>query len=145
MYRHILVAIEHSSADDTIVRHVTALAKLTGADLLLVHVAHGWAARHFDDLSLRESEEMRADRVYLERLVERLLAEGLRARGRLVLGDPASELIKVAQEESVDLLAMATHGHRLVNDILRGSTVDRVRHELSIPVLLLRRSQASTG
>lgn len=140
MYRNILVAIEHSSADDTIVRHVTDLARLTGAGLILVHVAHGWAARHFDDLSLRESEEMREDRVYLEALVERLRGDGLRVRARLALGDPATELIKAAREESVDLLAMATHGHRLVNDILRGSTVDRVRHELTIPVLLLRRA-----
>ena len=100
-------------------------------------------ARHFEDLSLRESEEMREDRVYLEALVERLQREGLRARARLALGDPATELIKAARDEGVDLLAMATHGHRLVNDLLRGSTVDRVRHELAIPVLLLRRAGGS--
>ena len=138
MYRNILVAIEHSKADDTIVRHVTALAKLTGASLVLVHVAHGWAARHFNDLALRESEEMRDDRLYLEELVGRLRAEGLSARARLVLGDPSSELIKAARDEQVDLVAMATHGHRLVNDILRGTTVDRVRHEMTVPVLLVR-------
>ena len=140
MYHNILVAIEHSSADDTIIRHVTELAKLTGAAVVLVHVADGFAARHFEDLSLRESEEMREDRVYLEALVERLQREGLRVRARLALGDPATELIKAARDEGVDLLAMATHGHRLVNDLLRGSTVNRVRHELAIPVLLLRRA-----
>ena len=140
MYHNILVAIEHSSADDTIIRHVTELAKLTGAAVVLVHVADGFAARHFEDLSLRESEEMREDREYLEALVERLQREGLRVRARLALGDPATELIKAARDEGVDLLAMATHGHRLVNDLLRGSTVNRVRHELAIPVLLLRRA-----
>ena len=140
MYHNILVAIEHSSADDTIIRHVTELAKLTGAAVVLVHVADGFAARHFEDLSLRESDEMREDRVYLEALVERLQREGLRVRARLALGDPATELIKAARDEGVDLLAMATHGHRLVNDLLRGSTVNRVRHELAIPVLLLRRA-----
>ena len=62
MYRKILVAVEHSAADRTILTHVTALARLTGAELLLVHVADGWAARNFDRLQLRESEEMRADR-----------------------------------------------------------------------------------
>jgi nucleotide-binding universal stress UspA family protein len=138
MYRNILVAIEHSNADDTIVRHVTALAKLTGAALVLVHVAHGWAARHFNDLELRESEEMRNDRAYLEQLVARLQAEGLSVRARLLLGDPVAELVKAAREEDVDLVAMATHGHRLVNDILRGTTVDRVRHEITVPVLLVR-------
>ena len=52
MYRRILVAIENSAADQTILAHVTALARLTGAHLLLVHVADGFAARHFDDLKL---------------------------------------------------------------------------------------------
>lgn len=138
MYRHILVAIEHSGADETILQHVERLAKLTGASLVLVHVADGWAARHFEDLDLRESDEMRGDRVYLEMLVTRLNAAGLSARGKLALGDPATELIKAARAEAVDLVAMATHGHRFLNDLLRGTTVDRVRHELTVPILLMR-------
>ena len=138
MYRHILVAIEHSNADDTILRHVERLAKLTGASLLLVHVADGWAARHFQDLGLRESDEMRDDRVYLESLVDRLNAAGVPARGKLALGDPATELIKTARSEEVDLVAMATHGHRFLNDLVRGTTVNHVRHELTVPILLVR-------
>ena len=138
MYKHILVAIEHSAADETILRHIESLAKLTGASLLLVHVADGWVARHYTDLNLRESEEMKDDRAYLEQLVERLAAAGLSVRGRLALGDPATELIRVAAEEGVDLIAMSTHGHRFLNDLLRGSTVSRVRHEVDVPVLLLR-------
>ena len=62
MYRRILVAVENSSADRTILAHVGELAKLTGAELLLVHVADGWAARYFDQLQLRESEEMKIER-----------------------------------------------------------------------------------
>jgi manganese transport protein len=138
MYRHILVAIEHADSDAAILGHVERLARLTGASLLLVHVADGFAARHFDDLKLRESEEMRADREYLERLVAGLNAAGLVAQGRLALGDPATELIRTARQESVDLVAMATHGHRWLNDLLRGTTVNRVRHELTVPVLLVR-------
>ncbi len=138
MYRNILVAIEHSDADETILEHVTQLAKLTGASLLLVHVADGWVARHFEDLVLRESEEMREDRAYLEQLVTRLSTTGLPTRGKLALGDPATELIKTVTEEAVDLIAMSTHGHRFFNDLLRGTTVDRVRHEVGVPVLLLR-------
>jgi manganese transport protein len=138
MYRNILVAIEHSDADDTILRHVEQLAKLTGASLLLVHVADGWAARHFKDLELRESDEMRDDSTYLESLVARLNAAGLPARGTLALGDPATELIKTARSEGVDLVAMATHGHRFLNDLIHGTTVDRVRHELTVPILLVR-------
>ena len=138
MYKRILIAIEHSPADATIVAHVRSLARLVGARLLLVHVADGWVARHFDELQLRESEEMRDDRAYLERLASDLAAAGLSAEWRLGRGDPASEIVRIASEEQVDLVAMSTHGHRGLSDVLHGTTVSRVRHELAIPVLLLR-------
>lgn len=138
MYNNILVAIEHSQADRTVIDHVQQLAKLTGASLLLVHVADGWAARHFDELALRESEEMKEDRVYLERIREELTRLGFVTRTHLAMGDPATELVKVAQAQNVDLIAMSTHGHRFLNDLLRGSTADRVRHSVGVPVLMIR-------
>ena len=138
MYRRILVAIEHSAGDRTILAHITELARLTGAELLLVHVADGWAARYFDQLNLRESEEMTADRAYLETLRSDLTARGFTVEARLAMGDPASELIKIAKEDRVDLVAMSTHGHRFLSDLVHGTTADRVRHLVSVPVLLLR-------
>jgi len=142
MYKRILVAIEHSSADRTIIEHVTRLAELTGAALLLVHVADGWAARNFDQLNLRESEEMKTDRAYLEELRGELAAKGMSVTTHLAMGDPASELIRVAEEQSVDLIAMSTHGHRFLKDVILGATVDKVRHVVKIPVLLLRAQSA---
>ena len=138
MYHNILVAVENSHADRTILSHVQELAKMTGASLLLVHVADGWAARHFDDLKLRESEEIQEDRAYLEKLRMELSASGFEARARLAMGDPATQLVKVANEEHVDLIAMSTHGHRFINDLLHGSTADRVRHNVSVPVLMIK-------
>jgi len=138
MYKRILVAIEHSAADRTIVEHVSRLAELTGASLLLVHVADGWAARNFDQLKLKESEEMKSDRAYLEQLRTDLVARGLEVHAQLAMGDPSTELIKVAEDQQVDLIAMSTHGHRFLNDLLRGTTADRVRHLVRVPVLLLR-------
>ena len=88
MYRRILVAIENSPADRTILAHVAELARLTGAALLLVHVADGWAARNFDQLKLRESEEMKADRAYLDRLQRELEARGLHGRDAARDGRP---------------------------------------------------------
>ncbi|HKH71298.1 MAG TPA: universal stress protein [Vicinamibacterales bacterium] len=138
MYRSILVAVENSPADRTILTHVRELASLTGAELLLVHVADGWAARHFDELKLRESEEMKADRAYLGQLAAELTAASLRVTTELAMGDPATELIRLCRERNVDLIAMSTHGHRFLQDLLRGTTVDKVRHLVRIPVLLLR-------
>ncbi len=137
MYKRILVAIENAGGDNVILEHVRHLARMTGARLLLVHVADGWAARHYDELKLRESEEMRDDRAYLERLAGELVASGFEAEWRLERGDPASELIRVAGHEVVDLVAMATHGHRGLSDLLHGTTVNRVRHEVGVPVLLV--------
>jgi nucleotide-binding universal stress UspA family protein len=138
MYRRILVAVENSAADGTILTHVSDLARLTGAELLLVHVADGWAARQFNQLKLRESEEMLADRAYLERLRLDLEGQGLKVEARLAIGDPATELVKASEELGVDLIAMSTHGHRFIKDILLGATADKVRHLVKVPVLLLR-------
>ncbi len=138
MYKRILVAIENSDADRAILAHIRHLARLTGGELLLVHVADGWAARHFDDLKLRESEEMRTDREYLASIESTLRSEGFAVRTALAKGDPATELIRVAEAEGSDLIAMSTHGHRFLADVVKGTTVDRVRHLVKIPVLLLR-------
>ena len=138
MYKKILVAVENSAADRTIVTHVADLARLTGAELLLVHVADGWAARYFDQLQLRESEEIKSDRAYLERLRDDLVGQGFKVHTTLAMGDPATELIRVAEDQGVDLIAMSTHGHRFLSDVLHGTTADRVRHLVKVPVLLLR-------
>jgi nucleotide-binding universal stress UspA family protein len=142
MYRRILVAIEHSDADHTILAHVEALARLTGAELMLVHVADGWAARHFNQLKLRESEEIQDDRAYLESLRDQLRHKGLTVDIRLLMGDPSTELAKALETEKADLLAMATHGHRFLQDLVKGTTVDRVRHLVTVPVLLVRHVQS---
>ena len=138
MYQKILIAIENSGADRTVLDHVQQLAKLTGASLLLVHVADGWVARHYDELALRESEEMKEDRAYLERVRGELTADGFTVDAQLAKGDPADELIRAAETGHVDLIAMSTHGHRFIADVLHGTTVNKVRHVVKIPVLLLR-------
>ena len=86
----------------------------------------------------RESDEIKADRAYLARLASDFGAASITASTELAMGDPATELIRLSRERDVDLIAMATHGHRLLNDLVRGTTVNRVRHEVKIPVLLLR-------
>jgi len=141
VYKRILIAIEHSPADATIVEHVRALAGLTHAHLVLVHVADGWVARNYDQLKLRESEEMQDDRRYLEQLTADLRGAGLETEWLLGMGDPASEILRIAREQRVDLIAMATHGHRGLEDLVRGTTVNRVRHDATVPVLLLKARQ----
>ena len=138
MYQHILIPLENSSADETILGHIKPLARMTGAKLLLVHVADGWVARNFNQLKLAESEEMKQDRAYLEKRTGELAAEGFTCAAVLALGEPSDEIIKLAREKNIDLIAMTTHGHRLISDILYGATADKVRHAVDVPVLLLK-------
>jgi nucleotide-binding universal stress UspA family protein len=138
MYKHILIPLENSSADETILTHIRPLARIVGARLLLVHVADGWVARNFNQLQLAESQEMKEDRAYLEKRVRELTEEGFSCDAVLALGEPSDEIVKLAREKNVDLIAMTTHGHRFISDILYGATVDKVRHEVEVPVLLLK-------
>ncbi|MCC7008056.1 MAG: universal stress protein [Acidobacteria bacterium] len=138
MYRRILVALEHGRADESLLPHVAQLATLLGSTLLLVHVADGFAARHFDELKLAESEEIKSDRDYLERRAAALRSQGLTVDVRLAMGDPPTEILKVAEADGCDLIAMTTHGHRFLGDLVRGSTISAVRHKSQIPLLLVR-------
>src|SRR5215475_5122553 len=138
MYKHILIPLENSPADETILTHIRPLARVAGATLLLVHVADGWVARNFNQLHLAESQEMMDDRAYLEKRVRELTAEGFSCDAVLALGEPSDEIIKLARERDIDLIAMTTHGHRFISDILYGATVDKVRHKVDVPVLLLK-------
>lgn len=137
MYKKILVALENTRADQTALPHVEKLASHFGAELLLVHVADGWVARNFDQLKLAESEEMREDRRYLETVAVRLRASSPKVATLLALGDPPVEIVKVAQAERCELIVMTTHGHRLLGDIIHGSTIDAVRHKATVPLLVI--------
>lgn len=138
MYRKILVALENSNADRTLLPHISQLARLLGSELLLVHVADGWVARNFDRLGLAESQEMKDDRCYLEETAARLRSEGIKVAVKLALGDPPGEIVNAARTENCDLIAMTTHGHRLIGDLLFGSTIDEVRHKAIVPLLVVR-------
>jgi nucleotide-binding universal stress UspA family protein len=145
MYRRILVPLEHTDTDRTILAHIRGLARVCGSSLVLIHVADGWAARNASRFELRESEEMRSDREYLEQLAEELETEGFEAEAVLAGGDPAAEIAAAATREQCDLIAMSTHGHRLLTDLVLGSVANEVRHQSLVPVLLVRRPAAATS
>ena len=138
MYKRILVPVENSTYDVAIIEHVRRLAKFCGASLVLIHVADGFAARNVNQLDLRESEEMKVDREYLEQACASLEASGLEADCLLAGGDPAKEISAAAEREGCDLIAMSTHGHRFFKDMLYGSVANEVRHMSRVPVLLVR-------
>ena len=144
MYRKILVALENGPADTRLLPHIRELASRIGAELLLLHVADGWAARNFEQLKLAESDEMKADSEYLERTAAGLRAGGLRVDTLLALGNPPNEITRIAAASGCDLIALASHGHKLIGDILHGSTIDKVRHNTVIPLLVVSAAKAAS-
>ena len=141
MFKQILVPLENSPTDKVILDHIRPLAKLTKANLILVHVADGFAARLQDQLNLADSEEIKKDRNYLESCRKVLVDEGFEVRTHLVRGEPTDQILAIAEKEQCDLIAMSTHGHRFIKDFLLGSVAEGIRHRTSIPVLMIRAPQ----
>jgi len=138
VYQHILIPLDNSPTDEAILAHIRGLARLTGGRLTLVHVADGFVARNQEQLGLDESEEMREDRAYLAKRQAELAAEGFQVATILECGEPAEHILAIAESQGCDLIAMSTHGHRLLGDLILGSVANEVRHRTDIPVLLVR-------
>ncbi|MEI7997909.1 MAG: universal stress protein [Candidatus Omnitrophota bacterium] len=141
MYKRILITLDNSSTDQTILNHIRSLAHLTKADLILVHVADGFVARLQDQLNLEDSEEIKKDKLYLEEQSQKLSVEGFIVKSILVNGkEPVDGILDIAQGEGCDLIAMATHGHGFVKDLVLGSVAENLRHRTDIPILMIRSS-----
>ncbi len=137
MYKKILVALENSPTDIDLLSHVAELALCLSSELLLIHVAEGFVARHFNELQLNESEEMIDDRAYLEEQAKKIQNRGITVNIMLAMGDPSQEILNAAKKSHCDLIAMGSHGHRFLGDMIYGSTIHDVRHNSAVPVLIM--------
>jgi nucleotide-binding universal stress UspA family protein len=136
MYKTILVTLDGTPTDRAIIEHIKQLVKLTQGRVVLLHVADGWAARTFGPDAV--SPEITEDTAYLNRVRSEFQSAGIPADAELAYGEPADEIVKWVEQKGCDLVAMSTHGHRLIADIFLGATASRVQHRISVPVLLLR-------
>ena len=136
MYATILVTLDGTPSDRAIIEHVKQLAKLANSRLVLLHVADGWAARTYGRDAV--SREISEDTAYLEKVRAEFQSAGIPAEAELAFGEPANEIIKWVRERGCDLVAMSTHGHRFLADVFLGTTANRVQHNISAPVLLMR-------
>ena len=136
MYKTILVTLDGTPTDRSIIEHIKQLAKLAKSKVVLLHVADGWAARTFGPDAV--GPEIEQDTEYLNKIRDEFLSDDISAEAQISFGEPAEEIIKWAQSENCDLIAMSTHGHRFLSDLFLGSTATKVRHSINIPVLLLK-------
>ena len=136
LYKKILVTLEGTPTDRAIIDHIKPLAQLMQSRVVLLHVASGVPAKyHRTDAAGKEVEESKA---FLGRVRIELIAAGIPTEAQLAYGEPAAEIVKWVQKNGCDLVAMSTHGHQLIADLVLGTTANRVQHSLSVPVLLLR-------
>lgn len=136
MYKTILVTVDGTPTDQAIIEHVKQLAKFAQSRVVLLHVADGWAARTYGPDAV--SPEITEDTAYLKRVQAEFQSMGIPAEAELAYGEPVVEIVKWVEQKGCDLVAMSTHGHRLIADIFLGTTASRVQHRIRVPVLLLR-------
>lgn len=130
VYKKILVAMDCSDVDDAIIEHVSALAIQNEAQLYLIHVVHS----HTLD---QERVLHKQAETCLKSRCEILQARGIDAHIVIRSGEPDKELLKEIEENDYDLVAMATHGHSFVGDILYGSVSRTLKHKIHVPLLLI--------
>jgi len=136
LYKTILVPMEGTPTDRAIIEHIKPLAKTMRSRVVLLHVASGVQAKyHRTDAAGKEIEESKA---WLEQVRAELNAAGIPASAELAYGEPAREIVKWVKRKGCDLVAMSTHGHQFMADLVLGTTAIRVQHSLSVPVLMLR-------
>jgi nucleotide-binding universal stress UspA family protein len=136
MYETILVTLDGTPSDRAIIEHVKSLAKIANSRLVLLHVADGWAARTYGKDAV--SREITEDTAYLEKVRKEFEGSGISTQAELAFGEPSKEIVKWVRQKGCDLVAMSTHGHRFLADLFLGTTANRVQHNVSVPVLLLR-------
>lgn len=136
MYEKILITLDCTPTDRAIIEHVKQLATLMHSHLVLLHVADGWAARTFGRDAV--SPETTADTAYLEEVRAEFQSMNIPTEAKLAYGEPVKEIVNWVQRNGCDLVAMSTHGHQLIADIVLGTTAIQVQHSISVPVLMLR-------
>jgi nucleotide-binding universal stress UspA family protein len=130
VYKNILVAMDCSPVDDAIIEHVSALAQQNNARVHLLHVVHSHtldqhrALRKHAEASLNSHHEL-------------LKNHGIDAHILIRSGEPDAEILEEIETADYDLVAMATHGHSFIGDILFGSVSRTLKHKISVPLLLI--------
>ncbi len=138
-YHRILVPLDHSELDRKALSHASAMAKMHGAKLYLLHVEEGVTSRVYGKLS--STAEVEVGEHYIERIAETLRAEGIEVETAILHAPrPGQQIVQYASEIHPDLIIMGAHGHRRLKDLIFGNTINPVRHELRIPLLIVRKS-----
>jgi manganese transport protein len=134
-YRNVLVSLDHSEADREALGNALAVAKTHGARITLLHVEEGVTSQLYGSQS--STAEIKEGQEYLANIVDSLKAENVTVDVVVKHGLPAKEIVSTVRERQPDLLIMASHGHRGLKDLIFGTTINSVRHQVSVPLLVV--------
>ncbi len=140
VFRRIGVALEAAQTDSFMLAEAIALAKMHGAQLILLHVVEGVGGQVFGPYS--DDNEARHDESYLHSLADRLRRPDAKMPDNVIpvlgYGNVPQEIVRLVKDERIDMLVMGGHGHHAVGDVVHGETIDAVRHRVKVPVLTVR-------
>jgi manganese transport protein len=140
VYQRILVPLDHTALDRLAVSHAAAMAKIHDAQLFLLHVEEGVTSQIYG----RESStaEVEAGQQYLDGIAQALRNQGLTVETAVSHSAyPRREIVRYARQIHPDLVIMGAHGHGGLKDLIFGNTINPVRHNLEVPILIVRPSK----
>ena len=137
MAKTIVFPTDFSTASDAALEHAAALAKSSGASLLIVHVeepplAYGGGELYY---GLPEPDSARI-LAMLEDVTPKDVAVPF--THRLTMGDPAGEIVRIAEDEGAEMIVLGTHGRSGMTRMLMGSVAEAVVRRAPCPVLVYR-------
>jgi manganese transport protein len=135
LYQRIGVAIDHTATDSRVLSHALTLARQNNAEIILFHIVEGVAVQLFGKEA--DDKEVRSDESFLHEIARQLQQSGMNVQPVLGYGKVAKELVRLSRENKIDLLVMGGHRHHGAQDLIFGTSISKVRHELSIPVLIV--------
>jgi manganese transport protein len=133
-YHKIAVALDFSENDKKLISYAIGQGNVE-TEYILVHVVESVSARLWGSQSY--DYETRKDKKQLDHYVSQLRQNGFKATGLLGFKNPSKEIVRLVNESHADMLVVGAHGHRGFKDLIYGQTVNSVRHQLKIPVLMV--------
>jgi manganese transport protein len=133
-FNKIAIALDFSEHDEKLLAYAIGQGK-ENTHYLLIHIVESASARLFGDES--DDYESRKDKERMDSYVSELQTRGFTAEGFLGYKNRAKEIVRIVKAVNADMLVMGAHGHTGIQDFIYGETVNTVRHELKIPVLIV--------
>jgi manganese transport protein len=134
VYKKIAVSLDFTENDPKLLAHAIGQGNAE-TTYCLIHVVESVPARVYENES--DDMETRKDNEHLLNYIDQLKQKGLEAEARLGFGQRAKEIARLVKESNADMLVIGAHGHTGLKDFIYGETVNAVRHELKVPVLVV--------